>query len=215
MGLAFYCGLYESDWFPVSKLLLVSTLNCVPLLCLLLEESFLIFYGRETVNVGNCSTDCLKQLKIYPCPKPHSNLLLEVVLEINKALKSTPDADIFGIVSGYTFISTVPTVFLISFGIVISDADLVFIVSYVWFKYLGFCTIWLSNWYVIIIRYLSTLYVLQGIAVVIPTFTVLIEAISQGSVSSLAYLKKTDLKVPNIQLFKNMFLAYGLVFNIV
>lgn len=211
LGLAVYCELHKSKLFPVSQLLLVSTLISVPLSWLLMEDGFLIFYGSEMVTVGNWATNCIRQLKIFPFPKPHSNLLFELGLEINKALKSFSNADIFGITSGYTFISTVPAVFLISFAIVISDADLVYIVSFIWFNYLELSTNWLGKWFMTSIRYFITLYILQCIAVAIPTFTVLIGAISQGWIYGLKYLEYKDLTVPNIGLYKTIFLAKKIV----
>lgn len=211
LGLAVFCRLYKSDLFPVSKLLLVSTLIGVPLSWLLLEDGFLMIHGSEMVTVGNWATECIKKLKIYPFPKPHYNLMSELGVEINKALKSKPNVDIFGIVSGYTFVSTVQGVFLIAFAIVISDADLVYIVSFVCFNYFGLSTNWLSEWYMAIVRCFSTLYILQCIAVGIPTFVVLSEAVCQGLISGLKYLEYMDLTVPNIKLYRTIFVAKKIV----
>ncbi len=155
LGLLVYCELFKSDLFSKSLVFLT--------------DGVLIFHGPEMVLVGNWATVCIKQKHIFLMPKSGSNIFIELVLEIQKAIKSKPSVDIFGIVAGYTCITMIPFLLTILFVIVISDADLVFIVSFVCCKYCRFTDCWLSSSYFKIIRYFISMYAFQSIAVVGPT----------------------------------------------
>lgn len=165
------------------------------------------------VSIANWATVFMKQLRIFPNPKNNSNLLTELLFEIRKAATSTSNIDRFGIVAGYTFISIVPSVFTVSFAIVISDIDLVFIVLRVIFNIIGFNQYLLSRWYFQIIRYLSYVYIYQCIAVIGPTFTALIAACGQFIISTTVYIKTADLSYSSIKLFKVMVVTKNFVFH--
>lgn len=208
--LTVYCTLYKSDWFPVSNLLLVTIL----LACILswtYLDGFLIVYGKEMVSVVNWAIFCIKQLRIFPCAERQSNVFIELVLQIQKGIKSSPNVDIFGIIAGYVLISTVPVLFVVSFAIAISDMDLIYISIFLCSKYFGFSIYWLSSWYVKIIRYVGVLYIVQFVVIVVPTFTILLSSIFQVLICTLTYLKLMDLTYPNTKLFKTIIVAKSLV----
>ncbi len=211
LGIAFYCELFKLDFLPIANLLLLSAVLTCMLSWVLLEEGFLIFYGREMVSVANWATVFIKQLRIFPFPKNHPNLLPELLIEMLKAIRSNPQIDIMGIIAGYTYVSVVSSVFVIPFALVISDLDLVFIVLSVFSKTFGFNISWVGSWCLKCIRYISVLYVVQCFAV-IPAFSVLLEAIGQLMISALSYLKQANLNISCIRLFKTLFIVNRFLF---
>ncbi len=215
LGLAVYCMLFNLDWFSIGKLLIVSALLSVALFWVFLEDGFLVFFGSEMVSVANWATVCIRRLKIYPPPKPRSNLFLEYTLEVNKAMQSNPNIDKFGMVASYALIKLVSLVVVVPFVFVFSDMDLCYFFIFLSSKAFGFIPLWSSSWYVRIIRYFLFLYTFQSVTVAMPTFTVVIEAAMQGVVCTLKYLENMDLTYPNTTLFKTIVVCRCFLFNMI
>ncbi len=70
----------------------------------------------------------LKKLRIFPPPKRHSNIFKKFGLEIQKDTESKSEVDFFGIAAGYEFVSCAIGICVISFAVVISDADIFYLV---------------------------------------------------------------------------------------
>ncbi len=212
LGLAIYCEIFKSNLFSIGKLLLVSlAIGYVSSFSIQLN-GILILFGQEMVLVANWASVHMKQLGIFPIPKSRANLLTELALEMQKAFTSKSNVDKFGIVAGYTFIANSLASFVFSFAIVFSDADFIFIVLFVISNFFGFTNYWFCSWYVNIIRYISTLWILQCLAVVPPTITALGVAILQVLIHSLTHLERVDLTYSNTKTFKTVFVANNIIF---
>ncbi len=207
-----YCAFYEPDMFPLRKLQLVSAL----LVCCgswSFLDCFLIFCGQEMVSIANWATVCIKKLKLFPRPKRHSNIVKELCTEIQKVTGSNSEVDFFGIAAGYAFVSCAAILCIISFTVVISDADILYLAIVSFCSIFNLNSVWLYSWYLYFIRFLVFMNVYQCVTVVAPTFAVVSAAIVQGLIYTLNFLKRGTLTYENTKLFKNIFVAKCLVFN--
>ncbi len=165
------------------------------------------------VSIANWATACIKKLRVFPPPKRHSNILKELCIEIQKFTGTKSEIDFFGMAAGYTCVCSRLGICIFSFAVVASDMDISYIVM------ISFCTVfelyssWLHWWSLYFIRYFVLFEVSQCVAVVAPTFTVVSCAIVQGLIYSLIFLDRANLTYTNTKIFKQIFVAKCLVFN--